>query len=83
MNENWKTLPVENIGKENYNKGAGNNAGELQRKEVGECTDADKLRKQNSEKQLRFAIIKIIKNLKSPSSLKRIYDLAVYLYLKE
>ena len=54
MNENWKTLPVENIGKENYNKGAGNNAGEVQREGVGECTDGELL---NQE------ILKIFQNL--------------------
>lgn len=41
MDGNWKTLPLVNFGKKNYNNNAGNNAGEPQRKGVGKCTDAE------------------------------------------
>lgn len=42
MNETWKTLPLVNFGKKNYNNDAGNNAGEPQREGVGKCVDWNK-----------------------------------------
>ena len=44
MDGNWKTLPLVNFGKKNYNNNASNNAGEPQREGVGECADADNLK---------------------------------------
>ena len=44
MDGNWKTLPLVNFGKKNYNNDAGNNVGEPQREGVGKCVDG-KLRK--------------------------------------
>ena len=79
MDGNWKTLPLVNFGKKNYNNDAGNNAGEPQQEGVGECTDAEILelnklaKKLNSKHRLQISLLLRFLAVSSDEQQKRQY----------